>query len=229
MKIFIEEDLFKTRQAVIYFDESEKEIYRNMNLSIPLKSIRVIKKDKNGMEYISIPNVFGLGYPIRHSFNYRIHDAIESVVNGHGDFIDMNMKKYPFKNRVIYYIDRGYGDVVKAESIQKLKSLKKCFSIMLYDDRVRFDENRFLRYHDMSMYGLTQYDHRLQYESEEEVNFLIQTLNDDFDEVHDLKNQKKSGLISDSEFRSKTYHFPMILKYLNHDHMTFKAIQDLKI
>lgn len=229
MKIFIENGFPRYQQAVIHFDEDEKEKYKNLGLSIPLKSIRVIRKDKNGMEYITIPNLSGIQNDHKFSFNYRVHDAMNSVINGIGDSIVMDEKRYPFKNRVIYYIDREHGEAVKAESIQKLKSLKKCFSIMLYDDRVRFDENRFLRYHDMSMYGLTHYDHRLQYESEKDANFLIQTLKDDFDEVHDLKNQKKSGLISDSEFRAKTYHFPMILKYLNHDHMTFKAIQDLKI
>lgn len=89
---------------------------------IERKRRRVVQKDKNGKEYITLPNMRDSN--ISKSFSNRIGEAVDEVINGNGDVITSINFLGKSNIRVLYFLDREYGNQLKEKSIDGWKDAK---------------------------------------------------------------------------------------------------------
>lgn len=86
------------------------------------KRRRVIQKDENGKEYFTLPNM--KDGRISKSYSNRIGEAVEEVINGNGDVISSTNILGIRNIRVLYFLDREYGNQLKEKSIEGWKDSK---------------------------------------------------------------------------------------------------------
>lgn len=86
-----------------------------------------VNKDKEGHEYVSVPNIInkkGLWL-----FSGRIKDAVEQIRNGIGDCILKQNFLFCRGDRVVMFLDREYGECIKAKFIEEWKNAVFGYSI----------------------------------------------------------------------------------------------------
>lgn len=83
---------------------------------------RIIEKDSKGREYFTLPNRRVKSF--LKSFTDRIGDAADEVINGNGDTIQINDFFITKNIRVVYFLDRKYGEKMKRKTIEGWKHTK---------------------------------------------------------------------------------------------------------
>ena len=105
---------------------------------------RIIETDDKGREYFSVPNWINndpemddfnycnsIKKYMKHSFLVKPKDMIESVRKGYGDVMCRNFLGI---ERVLYFLDRDYGESLRKETIEGWKEAK--FAYGLYCDSI---------------------------------------------------------------------------------------------
>lgn len=91
---------------------------------------RVLWKDEEEREYFNVPNLLNDPTKISNQFfNHRIKDAVDTIRNGDGDFISQR-KSFGFE-KVIRYLDREYGEKVRALFLEGWKNAKFAYVILV--------------------------------------------------------------------------------------------------
>ena len=121
---------------------------------------RVIETDDEGREYFSVPNWINndpemddfnyrdsIKKYMKHSFLVKPKDMIESVRKGYGDVMCRNFLGI---ERVLYFLDRDYGESLRKETIEGWKEAK--FAYGLYCDSISVNTCGQLEYGRQNIY-----------------------------------------------------------------------------
>lgn len=121
---------------------------------------RIIETDDKGREYFSVPNWINndpemddfnycnsIKKYMKHSFLVKPKDMIESVRKGYGDVMCRNFLGI---ERVLYFLDRDYGESLRKETIEGWKEVK--FAYGLYCDSISVNTCGQLEYGRQNIY-----------------------------------------------------------------------------
>lgn len=121
---------------------------------------RIIETDDKGREYFSVPNWINndpemddfnycnsIKKYMKHSFLVKPKDMIESVRKGYGDVMCRNFLGI---ERVLYFLDRDYGESLRKETIEGWKEAK--FVYGLYCDSISVNTCGQLEYGRQNIY-----------------------------------------------------------------------------
>lgn len=121
---------------------------------------RVIETDDEGGEYFSVPNWINndpemddfnycnsIKKYMKHSFSGKPKDMIESVRKGYGDLI---CRDFLGLERVLYFLDRDYGESLRKKTIEGWKGAK--FAYGLYCDSISVNTSGQLEYGRQDIY-----------------------------------------------------------------------------
>ena len=121
---------------------------------------RVIETDDEGREYFSVPNWINndpemddfnyrdsIKKYMKHSFLVKPKDMIESVRKGYGDVMCRNFLGI---ERVLYFLDRDYGESLRKETIEGWREAK--FAYGLYCDSISVNTCGQLEYGRQNIY-----------------------------------------------------------------------------
>lgn len=121
---------------------------------------RIIETDDEGREYFSVPNWINkdpemddfnyrdsIKKYMKHSFLVKPKDMIESVRKGYGDVMCRNFLGI---ERVLYFLDRDYGESLRKETIEGWKEAK--FAYGLYCDSISVNTSGQLEYGRQNIY-----------------------------------------------------------------------------
>lgn len=90
---------------------------------------RKIEIDQEGHRFFSVPNL--LNNPTRSKlnqlFNRRIKDAVETIRNGDGDVL--RVSALFSTDRVIYFLDRNYGEILREKFLKGWEDVKFAYAI----------------------------------------------------------------------------------------------------
>ena len=121
---------------------------------------RIIETDDEGREYFSVPNWINndpemddfnyrdsIKKYMKHSFLVKPKDMIESVRKGYGDVMCRNFLGI---ERVLYFLDRDYGESLRKETIEGWREAK--FAYGLYCDSISVNTCGQLEYGRQNIY-----------------------------------------------------------------------------
>ena len=131
---------------------------------------RRIQKDEMGRLYFYVPNLLNnpSHSPINLLFTRRIKDAVETIRNGDGDVL--RVSDFFATEKVLYFLDRDYGEKIRKRFLEGWKNAKFAYAIKHdINGELDIDDN----YH---VYGVPSGITTRYFETEEEAQSHLEQL-----------------------------------------------------